>query len=78
MAVRNRLVQIISEKCLTQSEIVRRLKMLDNDGTVTRATISNIVREVHVPSLDLAFRISIVLDKELTEVFYYEKDNSDK
>jgi DNA-binding XRE family transcriptional regulator len=55
MPVRNKLGSILEDKDITQSDLVKRLEQLENK-TVTRATISNIVREKYHPSLELAFQ----------------------
>ncbi|HCD52957.1 MAG TPA: transcriptional regulator [Balneolaceae bacterium] len=60
---------------------IRKLRFLHNEMTqqelaeavgVTRQTINAIEAAKYSPSLELAFKISIVFDKPLEEVFSYQ------
>ena len=78
----------MSKKKLVIRNNIRRLRF-DNDemtqqqladkAEVTRQTIVTMEKQKYSPSLELAFRISLVFDLPLEEVFYYEteevKDN---
>lgn len=41
---------------------------------VTKQTISGIERGKYLPSIELAFKISDVFDKEINEIFFYHKE----
>jgi len=43
---------------------------------VTRQTIVSIEKEKYFPSLELAFRIAMVFDKPLEEVFSFELEKA--
>ncbi len=64
---------------------IRKLRFLHNEMTqeqlaiavgVTRQTINAIESAKYAPSLELAFRIALVFDVPLEEVFSYETDSS--
>jgi putative transcriptional regulator len=70
------------------SNNIRKLRFLHNEMTqedlaervgVTRQTIIAIEKERYSPSLELAFRIALVFDSPLEEVFSYNlKDDPQK
>ena len=67
-------------KCLV-SNIIRKLRFYNDEMTqkelaekvgVTRQTIVAIEKAKYSPSLELAFRIALVFDSPLEEVFTYD------
>ncbi|WP_416135546.1 helix-turn-helix transcriptional regulator [Aquimarina sp. 2201CG5-10] len=69
------------KKCRIDTTI-RTLRFLNNEMTqqeladkvnVTRQTIAAIEKGKYSPSLELAFKIALVFDKPLEEVFTYKK-----
>jgi len=55
------------EKNLSQEELSKIVK-------VSRQTIISIEKGKYNPSLELAFKLSKVLDKKIEELFIYEED----
>jgi putative transcriptional regulator len=62
--------------------IIKTLRFLNNEMTqqeladkvnVTRQTIATIEKAKYSPSLELAFKIALVFNKPLEEVFTYKK-----
>ena len=67
------------------SNTIRTLRFHSNEMTqkdlaekvgVTRQTIVSIEKEKYFPSLELAFRIAMVFDKPLEEVFSFELEKA--
>ena len=63
---------------------IRKLRFLRNEMTqqdlaekvgVTRQTIIAMEQDKYSPSLDLAFRIALVFEVPLEEVFFYQFEN---
>ncbi|MDD4074441.1 MAG: helix-turn-helix transcriptional regulator [Candidatus Pacebacteria bacterium] len=60
----NKIKMLRAEKNITQEELAERVG-------VTRQTIIAIEKGKYVPSLELAFKISIYFDKRIEDIFYY-------
>jgi len=52
---------------MTQSDLAKQLG-------VSRQTVVAIEKGQYSPSLELAFRIALVFDKPISEIFFVEKD----
>lgn len=53
-------------------------KELADKVNVTRQTIASIEKGKYSPSLELAFKIALVFNKPLEEVFTYKSNNDQK
>lgn len=67
MAVKNRLKEILDERGIKQNWLAEKVG-------VTRGTIGNIVNNRYSPTIDLAFKIAEILDLNVNDIFYREKD----
>jgi putative transcriptional regulator len=65
MQVKNRLRKILDERGIKQNFVAEK-------AGITRQTFSNLVNNRFNPSLELAFKICMVLEMSLDDVFYYE------
>jgi putative transcriptional regulator len=54
---------------MTQEELAKKVD-------VTRQTINAVEQGKYSPSLELAFKIALVFEKPLQEVFSYDKENT--
>ena len=65
---------------------IRKLRFFNDEMTqqelaklvgVTRQTINSLEKDKYSPSLDLAFRIALVFNVPLTDVFSYDRDEKE-
>jgi len=67
MTVKNRLKEILDERGIKQTWLA------DQVG-ITKQTMSNLIKNRFTTSMDIAFRISKVLNMEITDIFYEEEN----
>jgi DNA-binding XRE family transcriptional regulator len=68
MPVKNRLKEIIDNKGIKKSWLAEQIG-------VTKSTISTLVQNKYSTSIDIAFKLANVLDMDITDIFYEEKEN---
>lgn len=68
MPVKNKLKTILDDRGIKQTWLAEKVG-------VNKSTISNIINNRYATTIDLAFRIADILNLELTEIFYYEKED---
>lgn len=66
--IENNIIGERAKKRMTQEELAKRVG-------VTKQTISGIERGKYLPSIELAFKISKVFQKEVNEIFTYKEDD---
>ena len=64
--MKNRVEQLRKEQGLSQEEFAKALR-------VSRQTVSSIETEKYNPSLELAFAIADFFNKQIEEIFIYER-----
>ncbi|AIQ11320.1 helix-turn-helix transcriptional regulator [Paenibacillus durus] len=69
--VNNKVYLLRAEKRWTQTELAKELG-------VTRQTIAAIENNKFIPSLELAFAIAHIFEKNINEVFYFEPYEEDE
>lgn len=67
MAVKNKLKEILDERGIKQTWLA------DKVG-VTKGNMSNILSNRQQTTIDMAFKISELLDMKIEEIFIYSKD----
>ena len=68
MTVKNRLKEILEEKGIKQTWLAEQVG-------ITKQTMSNLIKNRYTTSMDIAFKISKVLEVKITDIFYEEEDN---
>lgn len=63
--VKNRLEQILKSRGLKQTWLAQQVG-------VTKQTMSNLIKNKYTTSIDIAFKISKILELEFTDIFYDE------
>lgn len=63
--VKTRLKEILQEKGIKQNWLADKLN-------ISKTTLSNIINNRYNTSLETAFKISIIINVALTDIFYYE------
>lgn len=69
--IRNTVSQLRNEWGLTQEELARLLN-------VTRQTIISLEKNRYTPSLEMAFKVAVLFDKGVEEVFHYVADGPER
>ena len=67
MTVKNRLKEILDERGIKQNWLAEQVG-------ITKQTMSNLIKNRFTTSMDIAFRISKVLNMEITDIFYEEEN----
>ncbi|MFD2115191.1 helix-turn-helix transcriptional regulator [Paenibacillus yanchengensis] len=69
--ISNQIYMLRAERRWTQSDLAEKLD-------VTRQTIAAIENNKYIPSLELAFALSYVFEKNINEIFLFEPDEDDE
>jgi len=65
--LKNKLKEILDQRRIKQKDLANILE-------VTTATISNIINNRYSTTIELGFKIAMILGLEFTDIFYYEKE----
>lgn len=67
MVVKNRLKEILDERGIKQNWLAEQVG-------ITKQTMSNLIKNRFTTSMDIAFKISKVLNMEITDIFYEDEN----
>lgn len=65
--VKNRLKEILDERGIKQSWLAEQVG-------ITRQTMSNLIKNRYTTSMEIAFKISKILNMEIIDIFYEEEN----
>ena len=67
VVVKNRLKEILDERGIKQNWLAEQVG-------ITKQTMSNLIKNRFTTSMDIAFKISKVLNMEITDIFYEDEN----